>query len=451
MRRVLIVSYDFPPSSIGIWRTVKFCKYMGDFGWQPAVLTVRDVRTPRWDPGPLREVPPTTEVRRTESLDTNRLAWVLSRGVRRGGEPSAETGMTHARPTNELFRRVMNAFRAWVLVPDDRAGWIPFAMREGRRWLREQKFDAVYSTSFPNSAHVVGERLAREAGLPYVADFRDIWIGNYYFYYPATAWHDRRQRAMESRVVERAARVVSVTQPITQDFRERYPGQAPDKFVTIPNGFDPPDFEFAAPIRIDNDHFTITYAGTMYGSTSPEAFLEAVRRLLDRRPEWRDVLRLRFVGSMIEPYRRMIEEKNLPAITRIDNYLAHEEALGAMAAADGLLLIVSPARGSHIMLTQKVFEYAAARRPIIGLVPQGAARDFLAEINEGPIIAPDDVAGIEAALESMLCDWRQRGRASLGENAALDAYRRRDLTRRLCEQLDIACRSQPAGVSTSPR
>ena len=46
----------------------------------------------------------------------------------------------------------------------------------------------------------------------------------------------------------------------------------------------------------------------------------------------------------------------------------------------------------------------AARRPIIGLVPDGAARDFLIELNEGPVVHTTDAKAIYRAVRSLLID-----------------------------------------------
>jgi glycosyltransferase involved in cell wall biosynthesis len=436
-----MVAYDFPPSTVGIWRTIKFCRYMNEFGWHPSILTVRTVRCPRHDWRPLEELPEGVEVRRTHSLDTNRLAWLASetlrrlKGSRQKTGPAAAKGGSSGSATFAAGRAVMDVLRAWILMPDDRVGWMPFALAEGRRWLKEQRFDAIYSTCYPHTAHVVGARLARESGLPYMADFRDIWIGSYVFYHPPTAWHDRLQRGMERRVVEQASRVVTATEPITQDFRQRYPEIPTDRFITITNGFDGEDFRDVAK-DADNEHFTITYAGTLFGAASPRALFQAARQLLNRAPQWRAALRFRFIGAMIEPYRRMIDEFNLGDITRVDGYLPHDEALAVMTAADALLLIIANAPGSHIMLTQKVFEYVAARRPVLALVPPGAAQQFLDDIGEGTVVPPDDAGRIEAALEKMLTEWQQSGRKDLSDNPALQRYTRRSLTERLCGELD---------------
>lgn len=441
LRRILIVSYDFPPSSVGIWRTLKFCRYMPKFGWFPSILTVKEVRSPAWDESPLEELPEGVEIRRTGSLDINRVAWKMQKldewFFEAKKEEEDSTRRTNPNPTNSKLRGVMDVFRRWVFVPDDRCGWYPFAVAEGRRWLKKTKFDAIYSTSFPNTSHVVAARLAKEFRVPYLADFRDIWVGNYQTYNPPTKRHHRWHKQMERNVIRTAGRVISATEPITADFRERYPVEPPEKFDTVLNGFDVEDFAGITPRPLP-ETFTITYAGLMYGATSPKNFFAAVSALLAHQPRWRKYLRLRFLGAMIEPYSRLIQQMGLAEITRVEAYLPHREALQAMVDADALLLLVAKTPGSHIMLTQKVFEYVAARRPILALVPEGAAREFLENIGEGHVAAPDSPAMIEQAIERLLYQWRvgEKKRVELPENKVIRNYERQRLTQRLCTNLN---------------
>lgn len=446
VRRLLILSYDFPPSSVGIWRTLKFCRYMGEFGWAPSILTVRPVRSARQDWAPLEELPPGTEIRRTESLDPQRAAYLLSTVRRRGG--SGRPGRAASPSTSRRGRPVMDVLRRWVFVPDQSMGWIPFAALAAWRWARRGGFDAIYTTSFPHSAHVAGSLAAPRLGLPWLADFRDIWIGNADMIRPATRLHLAAQRALESRVVHRADRVLAATEPITADFRERYTDLPAEHFHTLTNGFDPSDYPAPSPNPPhDRSRFTLTYAGTLFGTRSPAALFRGVRLLLRREPRWRAVLRLRFLGSMLEQHRDFLNAAGLHEITTVENYLPHHEAVRAMCQADALLLLVSSAPGNHIMLTQKVFEYAAARRPILGLVPDGAARDFLRELGEGEIAPPEDHRAIARVLHRMLVRWERHGRVELPPNPVLEKYHRRELTRCLCTHLDeiVAGRNRGAG------
>lgn len=442
MRRVLMVSYDFPPSVAGIWRTIKFCKYMSEFGWEPSVLTVRPVRSARYDLAPLSQIDPDTEIRRTGSLDPNRLAylWTKISGVNPEAAPPAPELSTKNASGNATVRNLMALLRQWIFIPDDRNGWFPFAVLQGWLWMQRKQFDVVYSTSFPQTAHLVGAALSRLSGVPLVADFRDSWTGNYEFFRTPTVIHSALHHAMEGFVVSSAQKVISVSGPIHRDFLRRYSRQPSGKFELIPNGFDPDDFPRTRPAP-DRRRFTISYVGTMFGQTNPKWFFKAVRRLLKEEPRWRRKLRLRFVGSMIPEYQAMVRQAGLEDITSVEGYLPHEDAIRAMEEADLLLLIVPKIRGAEIMLTQKVFEYAAARRPILGLAPDGAAKDFLQEIGEGAIASPRDDAEILRALRGQLEEWERRGRRKLPANPALERYQRRNLTQRFCAVLDEVCES----------
>ena len=59
------------------------------------------------------------------------------------------------------------------------------------------------------------------------------------------------------------------------------------------------------------------------------------------------------------------------------------------------------------MLTAKVFEYLAAGRPILAVVPpDGQAAELVRETGAGVVVAPGDVEGIAAALRDLEARWR---------------------------------------------
>ena len=55
-----------------------------------------------------------------------------------------------------------------------------------------------------------------------------------------------------------------------------------------------------------------------------------------------------------------------------------------------------------------MFEYLAAERPILAVVPpDGAAADLIRETGAGVVVAPDDVDGMTAALDDLHARWRE--------------------------------------------
>jgi glycosyltransferase involved in cell wall biosynthesis len=57
-----------------------------------------------------------------------------------------------------------------------------------------------------------------------------------------------------------------------------------------------------------------------------------------------------------------------------------------------------------------VFEYLAAERPVLAVVPpDGAAAQLVRDTGAGIVAAPDDVDAIRAALAELHTQWRNGG------------------------------------------
>ena len=84
-------------------------------------------------------------------------------------------------------------------------------------------------------------------------------------------------------------------------------------------------------------------------------------------------------------------------------YAPHTESLRLQRDSEALLLLVPEAGGrGKGVLSGKVFEYLAAGRPILAVVPpDGAAAALVRETGAGVVVAPDDVDGIANALREL--------------------------------------------------
>ena len=90
-----------------------------------------------------------------------------------------------------------------------------------------------------------------------------------------------------------------------------------------------------------------------------------------------------------------------------------------MRAADVLLLLVPRAGGRGLsVVSGKVFEYLAAQRPILALVPpEGDAATLLRDTGSAWIADPDDEGAIRDALAEAVAAWE----ADAPRRAAADA------------------------------
>lgn len=406
MKQLLCIAYYFPPQGGGgVQRVAKFVKYLPRFGWQPTVLT-GSAPGALVDPSLDLEVPASTRVVRVRG-------WVL---------PPAWPW------------RLRHWLKRWCLVVDEQIGWLPFAVRQGLALLRTRSYSALYSTSAPYSDHLVALRLKRTTQLPWVADFRDPWIDNFSIQF-ATSLHQSWCARLEREIVSTADRVLVVSEPMRQKFLDRYPQRKPQHIITLPNGFDPADYEGVAPAARD-ERFTLVYTGSLYGPRNAGSFLAAVSDLLERGVIPRSNLSVRFVGNIGPETAQQVARWQLTDVVELRGYVPHRQTIAHQLAADLLVLIIGSGPGSESVLTAKIFEYLASGKPILALIPPGAAADLLAEAGVGQMVPPDEPEAIAVALADLFVEWQQ-GRLQVTPDPLVVArYNRQLQTAELAHILD---------------
>jgi len=380
--KILVIAYFYPPDLIGVRRLLANLKVWSELGLEPVVVTCGPKRGAGFDPNPLndpvfRKIP----VFAAGSYDPYRMIEFWRPSI-----PSASRGSEPAKKTNSgAFKTVMNFLRRNFWVPDDRMFWIKSAYKKAEEILEKYPvIESIYTSNYPNSDHVVGMKLRQKYDLNWVADFRDGWTQNPAFFDPSHSWIERKQKACEKQVVQAADDVVSVSPPITDHLQQfRKPHQSPVQ--TITNGFDPKDFEEARNQQgkekfEKKEKLSIVYTGTFFGRRHPRDFFRIVGQLLKKNPEWKKKLELNLFCSLTEQDRRFAKKCGLNSETlRVHEPVGFKQCLLEQQKADVLLLVLEKGPGSEIMVSQKVFEYLASRKPIYALVPDGAAAEILTE------------------------------------------------------------------------
>lgn len=430
MRRVLIVTYYFPPSGgAGVQRVLKWVKYLRDFGIEPVVLTVEAGAYPELDETLVRDVPPGLAVHRTRSLDP---FGAYARLTGRSRQDAIADATGRISDEEAWTERLARGLRANVFLPDARIGWVPFAVREASRLHRAAPFDAVLTSGPPHSAHLVGRALQQRTGLPWIADFRDPWTDIHYNRkLPRTATARRLDAAMERSVLSRASAVTTVSPSLRTLLVSKV--ERPDGFChVIYNGFDADDFAAGLP-GPDDEAFVLSYVGTLY--EQPEALWQALARL--RRRGEAERLRVRLVGRVPPGTPAVLAAHGLDDIVRTVPYVTHDEAIREMASATLLLLTIEAWPHEEIILPGKTFEYLAAGRPVLGLGSgRGDAARLLRETGAGAMIERDDAEGLAAYLLERYEAW-ERGAMPGGASPEVAApFARRAQTGELADLVE---------------
>ena len=333
------------------------------------------------------------------------------------------------------------------LVPDPYVTWARRGGAAAARLIERGGFDAMLSTSPPDSVHLAAARLRERFGLPWIADFRDPWMGLHHRA-PPTAWHRARQTALEGRVLERADLVITATRAHA-DLLEARVGARPRRVVHLPNGFEPGPETDALPERDDAEKFLLVFTGTVAKMPDAYVFLEALHELLGRRPEARRRVRAILAGPYETGYAdRAVALGLTPGIVAFAGPLAHDEARALQRRAD--LLVAWKMERMEATVPGKLYEYLDSGRPLLALLEERDEAAALVERAGGTRLRPGARAELATTLERRYMEWKERGRAPSRRPDWLAAYTRASLAARLAAELERVC-AAPTAVAPALR
>lgn len=376
MRRVLFISYAFPPlrmaEALQAWR---MARGLAGHGWTPTVLTVT----------PESSHEPSDPIEIGEDGESVRV-------------PSCEP-----RVLRSLCWRLC---RALLAMPDDKRLWVRRAVAAGRRLLARGAFDVILTRACPLSCHLVGLALKRRFGTPWVAHFSDPWTASPYF--PRHApWQVRYNQRLEARVFASADRVTFTNAFARDDQLALYGDEVRRKADVVPHATDlslrraAPDPDRARPLRL-------LHTGSLYGLRTGRALYGAVQRVASQMP---GAVRLTLLGPIEPGECEMLRRMDPAGLVHTRETTTFADALDAMRQADVLVAIDAPSVSPCPFLPSKLYDYLIADHPILALTPaRGAAADFV-RCAGGLQAPPDDPEAIADAVRDLV---RRREQGELG-------------------------------------
>ncbi len=424
MYKVLVIAYYFPPMGLsGVQRTLKFVKYMKNFNWEPTVLTTSNTGYYAHDKSLLAEAEAANiRIVRTKGRDINSLL--------------SKKGTVKMPP--EIIRKILSRISSTFLIPDNKKGWAKQAIKSGRELLGNEKFDLIFVSAPPFSAINMAVKLKKEFKLPLVIDYRDLWFGNQFAFYP-TPLHRFLHKRMEYIALKAADKVIATNRKMKEKMINWYKFLSFEDIFIIPQGFDPEDFVNLLPEKRGNNKMRITYSGIFYEFITPKYFLLAFKELSIERPDIAYNIELHFLGFLRNENRKLIKQLGLQDFVKEYGYLDHKEALIKIISSDVLWLMVGKARNVDTHSAGKLYEYFGTKKPLIASLPEGALKTAVEDYKAAFITKPDDIQEIKNAILNAYLLY-SNNQLPIPDADFVEKHRRDFLTEQLTKQFQLLVR-----------
>lgn len=416
-RTVLFVAYYFPPMGLsGVQRTLKFAKYLAQYGWKSTVLTVGPTGYFAFDPPLLKEVEEAgINVLRTGSLDPNMIF----------------KGKGLVRMPSEGTRKLLQFFGDLLFVPDTKVGWKRKAIKAGSEFLRNNHCDAIIATAPPQTDFMIGLGLKKKFKVPLILDYRDAWLDYPFKFFP-TPLHRWLHRRLEKKMVRGCDRIVVSHRRVKETLVKRYPFLTYHDVTIISQGFDRQDFSFPkAESAAAFKKLKIVHAGTFYGGRSPSVLIHAVHNVLKQFPQLRGRIDVSFIGNTRREDQNLVRKLGMQNDVNFLGYLEHHVCSKHLHEADVLWFVLD----NDFQSPGKLYEYFGAKKPVFASIVDGYMKQLLLESKAAFCVPLNDQAAHEQVLLQLVKLFDER-KLPKPPDDFVDRFDRRMLTGELARVLE---------------
>lgn len=439
-RKVLVIAYYFPPAGGSpIQRTLKFVKYLREYGYEPIVLTTEinpDLNKYSLDYSLLNDIPKGIKIIRIK-------------------DEYAYPDVVSMEKTQEIFeilyrisdsKEWMNLFveaqktQPKYILPDGFILWANECIRHIEEYIDMQEIDLLYSTVPDWSPHLVAYYLKKKYGIKWVADYRDPWVSNEAYvglYYP---WMTNEEtvldQKLEKKLTEKMDKIIVAGGKWAVDFVEGY-GVEASKIKEITNGYDEEDFKNIEVNIQKSKKFTLCYNGVIVHNRNPVPLLKALNDMIGQNEMKGNEVQWIFNGWISEDYLKKLKQEDRYHIVLQNGMLTHKESIRIAMQSDVMVMYGEQGEKGYLNYPGKFYEYLRMGKPILCFSSsQSFQGEVLKETRQGVNMDLNDSEGVKKYLRNQIAAWRMDENIGVTNPEVIQKYERKNLTRMLANEFN---------------
>jgi glycosyltransferase involved in cell wall biosynthesis len=351
--RILFITHCFPPLAVtASHRSYGWARAWADAGHDVHVVTPEKYA---FDGEPNLDLP-------CDGITIHEARYAGRFIARRAAADGAPAGDAIDGSRWSRLKRVTRRLRfAAGDIADPRLWAVPALIDTAAAAIRDAPFDVLVSTYGPASAHIAASRIAAKTGLPWVADYQDLWSQPYGAPRRSRLREDLAAR-VERRLMRGAAMIVTLSHGLADRLRELHGRDCEVAYF----GYD--DYTAVSPIPPPDTRLHIVYTGRVYPGHQPlDMLFAAVGDATIARPALAQSIAIDFYGPEQQDLRQLCARYRTDAITHFHGLVPHARALGLQRGAAAALWFDWADASTPGVLTYKVFEYLRSGTPIVAI------------------------------------------------------------------------------------
>ncbi len=368
--KILLINYYWPPcGGPAVQRWLNIMRYFSSKDMACSVITIDEkVATfPSIDLSLLESVPESINVYRTDSSE---LFNVYKKYIGKGKVPSNGLG---DEPNPTFMQKVARFVRGNLFLPDPRKGWNKHAYKQAEEIILKEGIDVIVTAGPPHSTHLVAKQLKKKYDFIWHMDLHDYWYDVWYlnrFYRTKLAASFDKKIMMKC--VAAADSITTDCKHYAQDVINENPAS---KGKVHPHTMGYNEELFLGKGTRTQDKFIITYIGTITEDYNIKGFFSALRSFLDE--ENNPLFEFRFAGSASPYFTRLINDYGLNDQFVNQGYMKHKDVIELLKQST-VLLLANPQTVDEVRIVPgKIYEYLAARKPIISISAHDSENEWI--------------------------------------------------------------------------
>ena len=334
---------------------------------------------------------------------------------------------------------------------------LPYLYRSGARILCAGNIDLIFfsTTAFP--VMILGPLWKKQFDIPYILDFQDPWLTDYY---PRTgltpsggrikfALSQAIARLLEPIVLRNAGHVVCVSPAYPEMFCRHYRWLHSARFSVLPFGAPEADFEVVAALEVKQTIFNSSDGKRHWvyvGVSGPimqlalRAFFLALRRSREADPGKYSNLVIHFIGTDYAPGARAHKTVEPIAVDcgvgdmvcEQPHRIPYFEALRCLLDAEALIV---PGSNDPSYTASKIFPYILACKPLLAIFhEQSSVVEILKRTCAGIVVTFSSGTGPLQLSEQIEQSWFALAHLAVPATdwSAVEPYTARSMTQALC-------------------